>query len=135
MQEFIDQANHNEELHTILCEKFPGHFFDWKVTVLFYCAVHYLKALAAKRGIKIGKTHVEIAQNCRWDAKGENAMPLTKTAFNNYKALRSYAETARYDGMLCAPDEFEVDRKKDYDHSLQLLGNFKAYVKDQGLTI
>lgn len=53
MDRFLNQATHNEEFHSCLCENFTEKFYDWRITSLFYTAIHYLKALALKRVIDI----------------------------------------------------------------------------------
>lgn len=70
MQQFIDQAIHNEKFHECVHTNFTDSFFDWKITILFYTAIHYLKALAAKRNIDIGNTHADIERNLKF--------PITK---------------------------------------------------------
>ncbi len=49
MDEFVMHANHNDVFHTSICKNFPDTYYDWKLTCLFYVAIHYLKALAKKR--------------------------------------------------------------------------------------
>ena len=53
MQQYLNQANHNQKFHDCINSEFPGHFCDWKITVLFYIAIHYLKALADKKNFDI----------------------------------------------------------------------------------
>lgn len=55
MDRFLNQATHNEEFHSCLCENFTEKFYDWRITSLFYTAIHYLKALALKKVLTLGK--------------------------------------------------------------------------------
>ena len=67
MQPFLDQATHNQAFHDAIEATFVGKFSDWKDTVLFYVAIHWMKGLAAARGIQIGFTHPEIEQSVNPD--------------------------------------------------------------------
>ncbi len=42
MQNHIDQAEHNEKFLTELEIDYPTTYFDWKITICFYTALHYL---------------------------------------------------------------------------------------------
>ncbi|RYM32099.1 hypothetical protein ERX46_15565 [Brumimicrobium glaciale] len=79
MDRYLNQANHNEEFHNCICENSPDKFYDWKITSLFYTAIHYLKALALKRDINIGQTHHEIELNINPD-RNNSSMRITKGA-------------------------------------------------------
>lgn len=46
MQAHLEQAVHNEHFHACIQQEFSDKFFDWKTTVLFYVALHWLHALA-----------------------------------------------------------------------------------------
>lgn len=133
MQQHIDQASHNQKFHDSIDTQFGGQFYDWKITVLFYVAIHYLKALASQRGIDIGETHYEIEQSVnpdRYSAK----MRLSRNAWREYKNLFNYSRTARYEGIT---DFATYEKLKQIDHSycVQHLDNFKNYLRSQGLPI
>lgn len=132
MQKHINQANHNHDFHDCLQEKFNDKFFDWKITVLFYTAIHYLKALSAKRGKDIGFTHKEIENAVNPD-KFSTTMPIKKGAWTDYKALYRYSKTARYEGFQNNEVVFEQLRKIDHSHSNKHLKNFIVYIKSQGI--
>jgi hypothetical protein len=133
MQEFIEQIKHNEDFHISIGTQYPTKFFDWKVTCLFYIAVHCLKALAAKKGVNIGSTHKEVELSVS-PLKGATIMPLSQTAWNNYSILYRYSMTARYDGIGDIA-LFEELKKRDYNHALQCLNRFKGYIKGQGVPL
>ncbi|NCX95288.1 MAG: hypothetical protein EBX41_02560 [Chitinophagia bacterium] len=59
------QAQHNERFHDNICSSFPDDFFDWKITILFYIAIHHVKALANQLGITIGESHRAINGNIK----------------------------------------------------------------------
>ncbi|WP_166922660.1 HEPN domain-containing protein [Flavobacterium poyangense] len=134
MNRFLTQASHNENFHSCICEKFSDNFYDWKITSLFYTAIHYLKALASKRGIDIGQTHHEIELNVNPD-RHNSSMRISKTVWKEYKNLLRYSKNSRYDGINTDSETFEALMKSDYEYCLQHLDNFKKYMKGQGLQI
>lgn len=134
MNRFLNQASHNENFHSSICEKFSDNFYDWKITSLFYTAIHYLKALASKRGIDIGQTHHEIELNVNPD-RHNSSMRITKAAWKEYKNLLRYSKNSRYDGINTDSETFETLMKSDYEYCVQHLDNFKKYMKSQGLQI
>ncbi len=133
MQHFIDQAIHNERFHECVHTNFSERFFDWKVTILFYTALHYLKALAATREIDIGNTHTDIEYNCNPDRSGRKMM-ITRNAWREYKNLYRYSHTSRYEGITDI-DTFEKLKEIDYGYCKVHLNAFKKYIKGQGLPI
>jgi hypothetical protein len=133
MQQHLEQAAHNKSFHDLIESNFSEQFYDWKITVLFYIAIHYLKALASKRNIDIGETHYEIEQNVNPD-RPNSKMKLTRGAWREYKNLFNYSRTARYEGIT---DFSTFEKLKQIDHSycLQHLENFKTYIQNQGVDI
>lgn len=130
MQNFIDQANHNQAFHDQIHASFPETYYDWKVTTLFYVAIHLLKSLAAKRKINIGDSHESISKNIKPIRGYEKpSMPLSTTAYDNYKSLYQYSRTSRYDGMT-DPIGFEEEMKDMHDRALICLRNFRLYIED-----
>lgn len=113
---------------------FSEKYYDWKITSLFYTAIHYLKALALKKGIDIGQTHHEIEQNVNPD-RHNCSMRIKKGAWLEYKSLLQYSRTSRYDGIETDFETFEEIMKIDYQYCLTHLENFKKYIKSQGLEI
>jgi hypothetical protein len=134
MQKYLSQAYHNEDFHTCICDNFSEKFYDWKITALFYIAIHYLKSLAAMKGIDIGQTHFEIEGNVNPD-RNKASMRISKGAWRQYKSLLQYSKTARYEGIVSDFEIFEELMKNDYQFALQNLNNFKKYIEKQGIII
>jgi hypothetical protein len=133
MQKHIDQALHNENFHKCIEDHFIDQFNDWKITALFYCAVHYLQSLAAKRRISIGETHHDIESNVNPD-RNSASMRISRNAWREYKNLYRYSCTARYNGIT-DHSTFETLKKVDHGFCLQHLDKFKKYIKGQGVPI
>ena len=92
MDKSINQAKHNIEFFRLLDKSFKDRYSDWKITVLFYIAIHFVKALATKKGINIGNNHSDIERNINPNAS-KPLMPITKTAYTNYNKLRRYSQS------------------------------------------
>jgi len=133
MQHHIEQARHNQTFHDCIETQFIGQFHDWKITVLFYIALYYLKALATSRGIHIGETHYDIEQNVNPDRPNAK-MRITKNAWRDYKSLFQYSRTARYEGITDIAT-FEQLNQMDHAYCIQHLDNLKKYLQGQGLII
>ena len=129
MQQHLNQAKHNRDFHDCIQTQFEGQFCDWKITVLFYVAIHYLKALATKKGIYIGETHYDIEHNVNPDRNGAK-MRITRNAWREYKNLFNYSRTARYEGITDI-STFEQFKQIDHSYCLQHLENFKNTLKDK----
>lgn len=134
MEKYLDQASHNEDFHQCICDNFSDKFYDWRITTLFYIAIHYLKALASKKGINIGQTHHEIEQNVN-PKKNNAAMRIKQGAWMEYKSLLNYSRTSRYDGITPDFETFEAIMKNDYIMAQENLKNFKKYIEKQGVEI
>lgn len=130
VEKHLKQAKHNEDFHQCVCDSFPENFHDWKITTLFYIAIHYLKALAAKRAIDIGQTHFEIEQNIN-PLKNNASMRISRGAWMEYKSLLQYSKNSRYEGIATDHVTFEAIMANDYQFAQKNLGNFKKYIDKQ----
>lgn len=133
MLQNINQAEHNEKFHSTICSHSKDKFFDWKITCLFYVAIHALKALAKKNGKNIGATHKQIEISVS-PQKSATIMPLPQKAWDNYHNLYRYSKTARYSGFT-EETTFEKLKEMDHNHCLQCLNGFKGYIKGQGVPL
>lgn len=133
MKAHLDQAHHNKSFHDCIEATYTEKFFDWKITVLFYIAIHYLKALAIKRGFDIGEAHFEIELNVNPD-KQSPIMPIKRGAWQQYKRLSDYSRTARYEGITDFKT-FEKIKQIDHSNCLTHLDNFKKYIESQGIVV
>lgn len=133
MQVHLNQVQHNEKFHLSIHSSFADSYFDWKITCLFYVAIHCLKALAAKQGVIIGNTHKEIEESIS-PLKPNPIFPISATAWNNYKNLYRYSRSCRYNGFT-NEQSFEATKRIDHNYSIQSLNKLKGYIKGQGVPI
>jgi len=133
MQSHIDQGKHNESLLSHLKVNFPDKYNDWKITIIFYCAIHYLKAYAALNKKNIGVTHNEIFINT--DSLNKNAsFPIQRGAYLLYKDIYQYSRTARYNGMIDSKT-FEILMKADLDECEKNFVKFKKFLVSKRVPI
>lgn len=128
----IQQAAHNELFHSCIEEKFNDKFFDWKITTLFYTALHWIHALAEMKGINIGETHSDVRANC--NPRRHGAMPLSEDARGHYNSLYNYSHTARYDGLMDM-STFEILKQIDHGYAKENLEYLRKYFRGKGLVI
>jgi hypothetical protein len=134
MKSHILQAEHNTDFHKNICSNFPELYFDWKITVVFYTALHLLKALAKKNKKNIGNTHTEIFKNIR-NSNSAAILPLSTTACNTYNDLYTYSHSVRYDGIGHLMDLDTWNKLKKVDHKVceTMIKNFILYMDKRGV--
>ncbi len=102
MKEHLGKAADIKSFFDSLCKAFPSQFEEWKITAVFYTALHLVEALASKRGKNLGKTHEE-----RWrsiNPKNPNrTMRMPDQICFDYRALQGYSEVGRYDVEFESP--------------------------------
>jgi len=95
-QEHKGKALHNERFLDVR-ELTGGEFVDWAVTVLFYSALHWMRALAAQEGYQI-----KAYRSYKKGILGEEEVfrgtgVFTQQAFDWYSHLKDDSRDARYE--------------------------------------
>ena len=105
------QAKHNEFFHKNTCDHFPEDFYDWKITTLFYVAIHYVKALANQLNIDIGQDHYSIKGNIKYQDSSSKypKMAFNKKAYGYYDYLYRTSQISRYNGFINKSNFFVDD--------------------------
>jgi len=100
-QEHIEQARYNAGFLAYLEENIPDSFFDWKVTVCFYQALHLVRAYLCTQGVSESASHDHtlkcINPNAREKPTPHVPMP---DVFRWYFKLHQLSMAARYPGFL-----------------------------------
>ena len=130
MSKFLKQAAHNEEFHLSICTQFSDDFFDWKITCIFYTALHYLKALASYRNVDLGQKHTDIFRSIN-PRNNLRVMQIPSNMFDKYDEMFRYSHSSRYDGISTDEDTFKIIMKNDYQEAVKLLTPFKKYILSQ----
>jgi hypothetical protein len=116
MSAFIEQVKHNESLLNHLDTTFPNKYFDSKITLTFYCALHLIKELARVKGVAIGDSHVDNLNNLNPFPRAGviPKLKISKTQYDFYNDTYQYSRVARYTGITDYTI-FEAQRKADYN--------------------
>ena len=100
-QEHIEQARHNAGLVSYLEENIPDSFHDWKVTICFYEALHWVRAFLCTQGIGSSDNHNHTLNciNPRAREKPPKHVPMP-TVYPAYFRMYQLSKAARYQGFL-----------------------------------
>lgn len=131
MKEHLDRAIHNEEFLNVIENHTPNLYFDWKVIVAFYSALHYLRALEHRKKSHIGGGHKEFFAHLNPDSKTAK-MPIDKAVFECYLDMFNMAHTSRYHKFKDIK-KFQELMKFNLSLAKQHLDVIKKYVKTQGV--
>jgi hypothetical protein len=116
--EHRSKALHNEELLRAY-NLADGEFAGWAITILFYSALHWMRALAAQEGFQIksysGTNSEKVALQ---------QIPLFQQSsrqFNWYRSLKDESQDARYEMTQYSSADFRDLKQRFFDP-------FKAFV-------
>ena len=134
MDNHLRQVAHNESLLDHLETTCPNSFNDWKVTLVFYTALHLIRAFCKHSGVVVGVSHKElqIAMNNRGSSVPNLDVDVDCT--NHYNSLYAASRQARYDGME-NNTLFESSNQRRLTFSKIKLQKIKDHLKAKGLPI
>lgn len=124
---FCKQAVSNENFLAIVETNNPSDFYDWKITIIFYCGLHYMKSYAMTKGINL-ESHTDF--NEKTISQGTGVRPeliIDRKIRSDYINLRGLSYHARYDGFFSSKiDKILIKgRLKD---SKQYLANLQNWI-------
>ena len=99
-REHLRQAEHNEDfVGTFDLTRTP--YLDWAVTVIFYAALHYIRALAARYHFR------NISRYGELDRVFERFVVFRRNpgVYEDYRQLKDDSRAARYDMRRFSPEE------------------------------
>lgn len=124
MDEYVEQSKYNYEFLEILETKEPDRYFDWKITIAFYCALHCIKALLANRGIEV-ETHEEIKREI--SHRQNQSSPVSQECWKNYNKLYLQSRSCRYNGFKDR-ESFNRHNKNEYQKCKAYLDYIRKYI-------
>jgi len=131
MKTHLARAQHNEKFLDFIETNINDDFLDWKITVAFYAALHYLKAFLKLKGIISGNSHKEIDSII--DPKNPKAkFPIPEKQYTYYQELYQNARNSRYSGLYTSDFQILLLKVK-CDQSKKSLEELKSYFKENGL--
>jgi hypothetical protein len=98
------KALHNERFLEVP-DLTGDEFADWAVTVLFYSALHWMRALAAQEGYQI-RSYKRYKEHPGEDEVFQGTGVFTLQAFDWYRHLRDDSRNARYEMQGFSASEF-----------------------------
>lgn len=124
---FRKQAVSNEKFLEIVEANNPSIFHDWKITIIFYCGLHYMKSYAMTKGIDL-ESHKDF--NEKTNSQGTGVRPellIDGKIRSNYINLRGLSYHARYDGFFSSKIDSILIKGRLKD-SKQYLSNLKSWI-------
>jgi uncharacterized protein (UPF0332 family) len=133
MQLHIDKARNNEKFLAFIESNITDDFIDWKITVTFYAALHYIKALLKAKHVADTHSHTKIDLAINPGNKNRKfAMP--GDYYQCYRELYEASRNARY--TVVYSNQFQILlQKMQCEQSKQNLSKLKEYVKNEGVKI
>lgn len=135
MNPHTEKALHNVAYLRDIEHSFPTAYYDWKITTLFYIALHLIHGLAHQTKKQIGQTHDEVLRNIRPTIPGRTSptMPFTQIHYEMYYRLYELSRIARY--KAGNRPVLEAINKANYEEALEIYPKLIYYiVKQRGLT-
>lgn len=120
MKQHLEQAKSNEAFLELVEKHSNGAFVDWKITVIFYIALHYAKAYTKFRKQNSGNSHNDL-ENCLI-----SKCKVPDEISDNYKILYENSRMYRY--QVYFKTDFQVLltslKYKESKEKLQFLKKF-----------
>lgn len=106
----LKKAQHNERFLGEF-DLTSTQFLDWVITAIFYSALHYIRALAAKNG------YTNISSYGEMDHLFSRLSVFRRRSdiFYGYRQLKDDSRAARYDMRAFTPDEVGSLLKDEFD--------------------
>ena len=122
----LNQYHLNREFLSNIIQSFKEHYFDWKITVIFYCATHLIRAYAHdEKGMALGNRHTDVFNFLKNEC-GENSKP-----FKSFGNLYRNSRDSRYNGFTTRSN-FERICQYKFNESISHLTHIKQYLEAKG---
>jgi len=123
----LNQANHN---YAFLCkveENLPESFYDWKITVTYYIALHLIRALGEHLGITLPQNHSSIIREI--DPEKNGKLTVNRGCHAVFKSLYNASWDARYSGYLSPENrkKYLISRYQKAKKGLEIIKNYVVY--------
>jgi len=110
------QAQHNERFLTIF-DLTNTPYLDWAVTVIFYAALHYIRALAAKHYF----TNISRYGDLDRVFHRVTVFQQNPNIYTDYRQLKDDSRAARYDMRVFSPQEVTDLREEELQRIRQFV--------------
>ncbi len=121
MSKHLNQCAHNEDFLSLLEDKFPKIYNDWKCTVVFYAATHLIRGYALQvHGKSIDESHTAV-----FEFLEQNHGKKSKI-YKGFEILYRNSSDCRYQGFAKDRNGFEYFAMLKFNESLT---RYKQHVK------
>ncbi len=117
-EQYLIKSFHNIEFDKNVGSDYP----DWKVTAIFYTALHFIKHFAEQQNI-ILRNHNHIFENINPN-NPDGIIPLHPKAYTAYKLLYDLSIKSRYEGIN-NKNLFLKNNSNNYKKSIEYLNIIK----------
>lgn len=88
---YENRANHNKDFLESIINDYPKQYYDWKVTIQFYIALHRCYCVLLSKGYPVEHNHGSNIKNVK-----EIDSEISRKLYDLYR----YSRQSRYDGFL-----------------------------------
>lgn len=131
MQSHIEKGKKNEKFLQFIELHGKDDYIDWKITVCFYSALHYVKAFLKKHSINTNN-HKDIDDQIHFKNGGK--AKFDQPHYEVYEDLRRNASVARYSGVFSTSFQ-EQYLKNLCIESKKSLHQIKLYIGSKGVKL
>ena len=132
MKSHLERAKANERFLAFIDANEGDDFSEWKMTVLFYSSLHYLKAYLILKKKPLGHSHKDIDSIIN-PANAKAQFPFPQKIYDYYNTLYQNSWEARYSGVYNTAMQAALLKWK-CSESLCCLEELKKYFKAEGLS-
>lgn len=129
MNKHINQCIHNEDFLSKISSLCPENFFDWKITIVFYCGTHLIRGYAThKKNTITGERHTNVFEFIEKEIGNDSKV------YKSFKTLYRNSRDSRYSGFTTR-ENFERFSEIKLNESKIQYGHLKSYIESQGLKV
>lgn len=133
MKKFLEKAKNNERFLFFIEKNALDDFHDWKITIIFYAAIHYIKALLKFKRKPSVFNHREM-DNMINPSNSSALYPFPQNEYECYSELYTDSRNARYTPVYST--DFQILLLKVIcDNSKRNLNKIKNFIISEGLKI
>lgn len=134
MQSHLKQSEHNIALVKFIDVELADNYFDWRITILFYAALHLLKAWFVFKGIKREtNSHNELFAGLD-SSNATSKARLPEKEYSQYYCLYQLSRTARYQSCYQS-DNQKALLKYSLIQARSYYNEISKFLQSQGMDI
>jgi hypothetical protein len=133
MTNHLDQAKHNFNFLDYLDKSnLSDDYCDWKITVVFYTALHVMRAYTLFKGKSVINSHREFHDKINPEGI-HNLLDLDSNIFDIYLELYYASKRCRYAESIISGESLKKLNTVQYGNSRNHLEKILEYVNNKGM--